>query len=70
VKRLVIAVSFLAAAMSTAFAERYARSDAYYGFAPSARAHIIKVNAPEVRTYNVMARTPLSDVLPTAGRLN
>jgi hypothetical protein len=46
VKKLVVAVSFLAAAMSTAFAQRHARSEAYYGFGPSARAHIVKVNAP------------------------
>jgi len=29
VKKLVVAFSFLAAATSTAFAQRYARSDAY-----------------------------------------
>jgi hypothetical protein len=45
-KKLVVAVGFLLAAMSTAFGQRHAHSDVYYGFGPSARAHIIKVNAP------------------------
>jgi hypothetical protein len=45
-KKLVVAVGFLAAAMSTASAQRYANSNVLYGFGPSARAHIIKVNAP------------------------
>jgi hypothetical protein len=59
-KELVVAIAFLIAAMSTAFAQRqvntdvpynfgtqrYAYSDVYYDFAPGARAHIIKVNAP------------------------
>jgi hypothetical protein len=45
-KKLVFAVGFLVAAMSTAFGQRYARaSDVYYGFGPGARA-LIKVNAP------------------------
>jgi hypothetical protein len=45
-KKLVVAVGFPVAAMSTAFARRGAYSDVYYGFGPGARAHIIKVNAP------------------------
>jgi hypothetical protein len=44
-KKLVVAVGFLVAAMSTASAQRHAYSDVYYGSGP-ARAHIIKVNAP------------------------
>jgi hypothetical protein len=45
-KKLVVAVGFLLAAMPTAFAQRHANSNLYYGFGPGARAHIIKVNAP------------------------
>ena len=45
-KELVVAVGFLVAATSIAFAQRHARSDFYYGFGPNAPAHIIKVNAP------------------------
>ena len=45
-KKLFVAVGFLVAATSTAFAQRHARSDAYYDLGPGARAHIIKVNAP------------------------
>jgi hypothetical protein len=45
-KKLVVAVGFLVAVTSTAFALRHARSDVYYGFGPDVRAHIIKVNAP------------------------
>jgi hypothetical protein len=45
-KELIVAAGFLAAAMSTAFAQRHAYSDVYYGSGPGARAHIIKVNAP------------------------
>jgi hypothetical protein len=45
-KKLVVAVSFLVAAMSTASAQRYANPNMRYGFGPGARAHIIKVNAP------------------------
>jgi hypothetical protein len=45
-KKLVVAAGFLVAAMSTAFAQRDAYSDVYYGFGPGAHAHIIKVNAP------------------------
>jgi hypothetical protein len=44
-KKLVVAVGFLVAAMSTAFAKHFAHADVYYGFG-RARAHIIKVNAP------------------------
>ena len=44
-KKLVVAVSFLVAATSTAFAQRFAHSDVYYGFG-RARAHVIKINAP------------------------
>ena len=70
-KELVVAVGFLVAATSMAFAQRHARSDFYYGFGPNARAHIIKVNAPGgARTYNVTARMPPSDALPTAGKWN
>jgi hypothetical protein len=70
VKKLVIAVSFLAAAMSTAFAQRYVRFDAYYGFGPGVRAHIIKVNAPGGAYIQCDARMLVSDALPTAGRSN
>lgn len=45
-KKLVVAVGFLIAAMSTALAQRHANSNVLYGFSPSARAHIIRVNAP------------------------
>ena len=45
-KKLVVAVGFLVAAMSTAFAQRQAYSGLYYDFGPGGRAHIIKVNAP------------------------
>jgi hypothetical protein len=45
-KKLVVAVGFLVAAMSTASAQRYAYSDVDYSFGPGARAHIIRVNAP------------------------
>ena len=44
-KKLVVAVGFLVAAMSTAFGQRHAHSDVYYGFG-RARAHVIKINAP------------------------
>jgi hypothetical protein len=44
-KKLVVAVGFLVAAMSTAVAQRYAISNVRYGFGPGARAHVIKVNA-------------------------
>jgi hypothetical protein len=45
-KKFVVAVGFLAAATSTALAQRYANSDLPYGFGPGGRAHIVKVNAP------------------------
>jgi hypothetical protein len=45
-KKLVVAVGFLAATMSTASAQRYANSSMHYGFGPAARAHLIRVNAP------------------------
>jgi hypothetical protein len=45
-KKLVVAVGFLIAAMSTASVQRYANSNVLYGFGPSARAHTIRVNAP------------------------
>jgi uncharacterized protein YraI len=45
-KKLVVAVGFLVAATSTAWAQRYANSDLNMVSGPGVRAHIIKVNAP------------------------
>jgi len=57
-KKLVVAVGFLVAAMSTALAQSYGGnpgldygyyygdSEQPYGFGPRARAHIVRVNAP------------------------
>ena len=45
-KKLVVAISFLVAAMSTASAQRYANPNMRHGYGPGARAHVIKVNAP------------------------
>ena len=45
-KRLVIAVWFLLAAMLTAFAQRYVNSNVSHGFGLDADAAIIRVNAP------------------------
>ena len=45
-KKLVVALGFLAAAMSSAFAQRHVDTDVSYDFGQANRAHIIKVNAP------------------------
>jgi hypothetical protein len=45
-KKLVVAVAFLVAAMSTALAQRHVNNDLRYGFGLGSRARIIKVKAP------------------------
>jgi hypothetical protein len=45
-KRLVVAVGFLVAAMSTVLAQGHANSDVPHDFGLGGRAKIIKVNAP------------------------
>jgi hypothetical protein len=67
-KKLVVALGFLVAAMSTVLSQRYVDPDLPYGFSFGGRPEIIKVNAPGGGYIQCDARIAQLDGLPRAGR--